>query len=622
MDLQQRIRRDTRLLAGDPEATALLECIVEHLFDPRLDVHFIARVSGACREVRERLAARIGPLKGYFTELRMIEAGRLVRDSDLTIKEITGRLGYPIRTFRRVFKECHGVQPRKMRKQARAERARTADPATAAATAVANALERLDDDSGRGARADAARLRARAGLGLLDPERGADIRSRLRRRHPDLESAGSDAPAARTRENPEAPVLLGGAGLFLETVAAGAVIAKIMHLPADDLSHAMLDGTWLCNSTAFGVLKQYCYAYLKYDPQRVVEIAELGVQQLQLHRDAMGEVAGDWTAALWAFLARVQAMTGDFAAADRILGYAWEEAATGRGLAPWVEIDGRRIESTIRLHQGRAEEAARALDRAVELSRGFEAADEERIQTVYDRLDLASYMGDAESALPLCDELEELAVHQAPPHPSHRRPWHAFASYHRGKACVAAGRDRQAERFLARAAEQISEFPGADGLDDYPPAGNDPEAASTVYEIGLLDSFIRHELARLDGRAGRLERYHRFLCGALERYQRFRTPVLEAAAEAELAALCALLGRRDEARRLAASAVDFLNALPGHRRIWSSVHLLRVLAAGDEVSLGELEQVLATLCYNLDALRWKITGAQATAAAQARVQQA
>ncbi len=104
MTLQQRIRRDAKLLAGDPEAAALHACLVEHLFDPALDAHFIAKVCGKGRDVRERLAARVGPLKGYATELRMIEAEPLVRETDLPIAEVSVRLGYTaVRTFRRAF---------------------------------------------------------------------------------------------------------------------------------------------------------------------------------------------------------------------------------------------------------------------------------------------------------------------------------------------------------------------------------------------------------------------------------------------------------------------------------------------------------------------------------------
>ncbi len=49
MNLKQRIRRDARLVAGDREASALLACLVEHLFDPDLDAGYLAKVCGAGR---------------------------------------------------------------------------------------------------------------------------------------------------------------------------------------------------------------------------------------------------------------------------------------------------------------------------------------------------------------------------------------------------------------------------------------------------------------------------------------------------------------------------------------------------------------------------------------------
>ena len=65
--LKQQIRRDAKLLAGDPEALALLECLVQHLFDLDLDAAYLARVSGARRQTRRRLRAKLGPLKNSST---------------------------------------------------------------------------------------------------------------------------------------------------------------------------------------------------------------------------------------------------------------------------------------------------------------------------------------------------------------------------------------------------------------------------------------------------------------------------------------------------------------------------------------------------------------------------
>ena len=58
MSLEQRIRRDARLVAGDKEASALLACLAEHLFEADLDATFLDKRCGASRPVRDRLAAK------------------------------------------------------------------------------------------------------------------------------------------------------------------------------------------------------------------------------------------------------------------------------------------------------------------------------------------------------------------------------------------------------------------------------------------------------------------------------------------------------------------------------------------------------------------------------------
>lgn len=167
MDLKQRIRRDTQLVSADDEAATLLAWLIEHLFDPDLDATFLARESGASRDVRGRLAAKVGALKAYIHELRMIEAARLMCETDLTVAEVAKRLGYrAVRTFSRVFGQIHGTSPIEMRRQSRTEA--TPDPVEAAAKALAG----LNDDDGSASarrptpRARAARLRRRIALGL------------------------------------------------------------------------------------------------------------------------------------------------------------------------------------------------------------------------------------------------------------------------------------------------------------------------------------------------------------------------------------------------------------------------------------------------------------------------
>lgn len=73
MDVDQRIRQDAELLAGEPEAAALLECLGKHLFDFNLDIGSMVKLCGASRQARDRLVAKLGSLKTYVNELRMAE---------------------------------------------------------------------------------------------------------------------------------------------------------------------------------------------------------------------------------------------------------------------------------------------------------------------------------------------------------------------------------------------------------------------------------------------------------------------------------------------------------------------------------------------------------------------
>ncbi len=605
MNLKQRIRRDVKRLAGDLEATALLECLVEHLFDPGLDGHFIGKVCGASREVRDRLAATVGPLKAFITELRMIEAKRLVLETDLTVPEIGKRLGYLVpKTFRRAFKRCHKVNPIEMRRRTEAAQATAPDPVAAATSALEAALDAVTVDESLTPRARASRIRRRDALGLLDSRRATDLRDRLRRRHPELESAAGE-PADPWQEppaEPRRPIYLSPTGDHLEQFAAAAVFDRILALPEADLRHAMLHGVRTGSVKAFEILQELCFGHARWNPERAVTVAELGVQLVEMQRHLMGEAGADCKAQAWAFLGRVQMLVGKFADADRSLGFAREEIPAAATMAPWAEIVVRRVEGMLRLHQARTGEAEVALERAVELGRALDPTAPDRIQTVVERLELACRLGDAGAGLEYSDELEELVeTHGAGS--DRAELWRGFVAYHRGKAHAAAGRDELATDFWKQAGKHLA--PGPDGAADF--------------DTAMLGAFVTHELARRAGRLRSLDVYEILLRDTIARYQLTGTALFETAAEAELATVCALRGNVAEARRLATSAADFLEDLPSHRRAWNAAILLRVLAnGGAEAPAGKLRAVLEVLCADLDSLRWEITGVQTRHAIEAR----
>ncbi len=394
----------------------------------------------------------------------------------------------------------------------------------------------------------------------------------------------------------------------LEALAASAIFGTIIELPEADLRQAMLECVTLGNGTAFDILEQICFYRAKWDPKRAVTMAELTVQMIELHRDLLKNGANDWKALAWSFLGWVQALTGDFGAADRSLTFAWEEAPGGR-LAPWVEVEVRRLEGALRMRQARAAEATRALDRAVELGRVLGPDDPNLVHSVVERLELASFLGDTKTTRALCRELEKLGRGEAAG-TERVADWRSLVSYHRGKASAADGDDDRARKYFLEAAERLP----PEASEDIPPK---PELVK-VHNLAALAGMVLHELARLDGRGDRLDLYESRLLDALDRYRVARTPVLAAGAQAELAVLCALQDRPVEARRWATDAALFFDQLPGHRRTWSVSRRLHGLANGAaELPKDDLSFALAAMCAELDALRWEITGAQATPAAEA-----
>ncbi len=613
MDPVQRLRRDARSLAGDPEALALFECLVEHRFDPALDTTFMSRVCGAPRAVRDRLAAKIGPLKDYFTQLRMAEAERLVRETTVPIGEIGNRVGYPVkRTFRRAFSRAHGVSPRKMREQTQPS-ADDGPPAPATTEPEADA-ERArpepatGDDHGLTRRALAARLRRRCELGMHDPEAATELRFKLRRRYPRLDqddtamAAVLEADAPEPLDEDEITVILTPTGDWLEEFAANSAFRDILDLPEAEQRFALLHGLRLGNVAAFRQLHWVCRALLQSDVDSALRIARLGVELVEPHREIMGDEGDDWKALAWICLGRVQAHAGDFGGAEKSLGFAHAEVGGEDALEPWCELDLRRVEGLVKKCQRRYPEAERAMDRAVELGRQLEPTHALRLETVLDRLDLASTLGDAGAGLALVEELEQL-IDALPADDRSHTLWRGRVLLYRARAHVAGGDERRARDCLKQAISAIA---------------GDPECHGDR-QVGVLVASVLHELARLCT-GDELDASESLLRAAVEHYRRLRLPVPEAAAEAELAVVCALRGRRAEARRLAASAADFLDDLPPlHREAWQASRRLRALAnGGAAASEDELRELLEELRRDLDMVAREIPGPQAMSAALIR----
>ena len=413
-----------------------------------------------------------------------------------------------------------------------------------------------------------------------------------------------EGPACRQR-----PIYLPPTRDPLEETVADAVFVSLLDFSDADLRHAFLEGIRAGNGTAIQQLGFICGRLIQFDAGRARMMAELAVEWVEGHREIMGEEADHWKAVAWARLALICLATGDDGAADRALGFAWEEVGDA-GMKDWSELEVRRVEGRLRMKQRRHEEAERAFDRAVEIARGLPPRVPDRAQAVLERLELATGLRDAETGFRLATELEELieGYDQAP------SLWRGFVAYHRGMAHAAAGNDGCADAWLRQTVQHVVPE------EREPRPGVAPHRDNTaVQSRGLIGTFAIHELARIAQRDGRLDHCESLLRLAADRYRHFAIPVFRATTEAEQAVMCALLGRKEEARRLAKTAARFLDDLPLHRRAWSAARRLRSLADGGASAPGsELTALLADLQGDLDVVRWEIAGAQAVAAVQAR----
>ncbi len=606
MDVDQLIREAARKVAGDRQAAALFECLRPHLLNPDHDVGSMLRACRASRSARRRLTAILGPLKTWVTRLRMTEAARRVRDTRDTDETIGRRLGYSTeRSFRRAFRRIHGVTPHEMRLEARAPRAAASETGeTAERTGRARASSRRRSTP----RERALRRRRRAVLGLLDPAAAGELRAGLRRRHPGLDrrDAGADpgpgGPRRPAAAIEQAPVTLTAAGDDLEGVVAGAVLDRIFDQPDPGQRFALLQVVRCAHPASFFRFFDRCLGMVAADPEGAVASAELGVRWVEHHRESMAERAGVWQALAWTRLGRVHAQLGDSGGAERCLAAARAELGE-RGWEPGIEAELCRVDGLVRKLERRWDEAVRAVDRAVELTRRRGEGDLDRWQMLFQRLELAAAMGDAEAGLAFAAELEGLL--DAWPEAAGERltTWRGFVSYQRGKAHAAAGEDPHAEHFLRRALDEIAADPECDD-------GG---------ELGILFTLTLHELSRVGSRIGRPGDAESVMRQALERYRWLGVPLLEAAAEAELALLCALRGGWAEARRLALAAAEFLDDLPFHREAWHAARRLRTLAEAGARPERELERLLAQLRRDLDLVAWEIPAPQAVAATRARL---
>jgi AraC-like DNA-binding protein len=108
-------------LRDEPLLAAVFGFIEAHYAEPisLRDVAAAVNVSGGhLTTVVRRRTGR--PVNEWITEVRMIQARRLLADTDLTVGEVGGRVGYPNPVyFARMFRRVHGTTPLRWRRAAR-----------------------------------------------------------------------------------------------------------------------------------------------------------------------------------------------------------------------------------------------------------------------------------------------------------------------------------------------------------------------------------------------------------------------------------------------------------------------------------------------------------------------
>lgn len=106
---------------SSPPLRPLLAAIRAHLLEPGFNVERLTRETGASKWVLSGFTAEIGITPWQFIcEARMEVAGRLLRDTDLSVDEIAYRLGHSsLSVFQRGFKRCFEMSPSRYRDRSR-----------------------------------------------------------------------------------------------------------------------------------------------------------------------------------------------------------------------------------------------------------------------------------------------------------------------------------------------------------------------------------------------------------------------------------------------------------------------------------------------------------------------
>ena len=399
-----RLERD--LARADWRTEPLLEAVEEGLFRRDLKVE---DVLAACPG--DRAAAAIAfhaqfddSVWDYVTKARLETGGRMLRDSELRVGDVSNVLGYADRmVFSDAFLRWTGMRPSTFRSRCRAAPRHDGEEL--------HSLALLED------------LRQ----GRLGGRRAARVLAALEAAAPD---AASQAPAAP-------PV-------SAERVA-GWIWELIEGLPAGERRRWVREVIHVDTPAFFYLLGEKIRRQARKDPRAGLELAELALEHLEANALALGEEAPKLRALGLAWLANAYRLTWAYSRAEQTFLSAREQwRAAGRDRR--LEAELCALEASLRICQRRHGEALDLLVRSISLAQALPEP-QILVRSLLKRAMLVSLSGDHRVAI---TDLR-LALHELEALDEPSLTLAALCDL--ASACVDAGQPERALAALPRARE-------------------------------------------------------------------------------------------------------------------------------------------------------------------------
>jgi len=411
-----RIRRDGE--KAPERLKKLFDYLEENIFDKRLDVNQMKR---DCKMRNNSVSIFFGEVTGqpphaYIVERRVDTAAALLRDSALRIRiitELTGFSGHPI--FTRNFKTFYGMTPQAFRVGVKKIFAKAG-----CWTAGFPSVEELRTVITHG----------------LESEEAKRLTSRIKW-HNTLESP---LPYATTSQEPQEPFLIREEKTKVEE--AWEVLREKQW---SDQLEIVRNCQTFSTPAFFHFLRKKSVPEGRDNRQLGVHMAELAVECLEVTERVIGENLFQLRAQGWAWTGNARRLAGDLAGAEAAfsIAEAYLEKLKEETL---VHAEYYGLKSTLRLWQGRLDEASSLHDRALPI---FRAAG--TLRDIAASLIEGAYTygraGEDEKSIAYSEEALDLLS-------GHAEPYLEFAAcFNLTNACVKVGAFEKAKELLPRARE-------------------------------------------------------------------------------------------------------------------------------------------------------------------------